>query len=143
DAAVSVDAGLIESAAGEATVTISATEGAITATAEITVSAAACHVTINEVRVAGTGGASDEFVELYIGCAAAVDLEVGRLVYRSAAGTSEANPFIFSASTVLAPGEFLVYGGANYTGPRDGALSGGSTGSLASAGGGIGLRDSA
>ena len=96
-----------------------------------------CVPSVNEVQVAGTGGASDEFVELYNPCAQAVSLSGYTLVYRSAAGANETLLAKLDGQT-LAPGAHLVVGNTSFTGTA--ALSYAS--SLANAGGGVGLRGS-
>ncbi len=97
-----------------------------------------CTPSVNEVQTAGAGGASDEFVELYNPCADAVALTGYALVYRSAAGTSDTLLARLDGQT-LAPGAHLVVGNHGYTGTA--ALKYGP--SLASNGGGVGLRDAA
>jgi hypothetical protein len=99
--------------------------------------APAC-VKINEISANGdvaVGGGSDEFVELYNTCAITVSLAGARLVYRSAAGTSNTTQVNFATSTVIEGGGYLVYAGTGYTGPSNGTFVSG----LAAAGGGLQL----
>lgn len=112
-----------------------ANAGALTVTA-----ASSCHLTINEVSVAGAT-AGDEYVEIYNGCAAAVDVTGWTLVYRSATGTSDTALAALTGS--IPAGGYRLYGGMGYVpGPAvDGTFtSGGPTGALAGAGGGVALR---
>ncbi len=103
-------------------------------------SGSSCHVVINEVSVAGDGGAADEFVELFNPCSQAIDLVGGRLVYRSLAGTSDVVLWNFQASTVIPAGGYLLYAGEGFTGGSDGVFSA-PTGRLAVAGGGVAHRN--
>lgn len=92
---------------------------------------------INEVQTGGALGAADEFVEIVNTAAEAADLTGWKLVYRSASAATDTLLLRFAAGTRVPPGGVLVYGGAAFTGPRDGAFSG----SLAATAGGVGLRD--
>jgi hypothetical protein len=100
--------------------------------------AAGC-VLVNEVMTGGAASAAEEFVEVLNPCAHAVDLGGSRLVYRSAAGTSDLLLFAWPAGTSMPGGAHLVYGSATWTGPKDGELGAG----LAAAGGGVAVRDPA
>ncbi len=100
--------------------------------------AAGCPV-VNEIMTGGTASGSEEFVEVLNRCAGVADLSGGRLVYRSAAGTSDLLLVAWPAGTVLPAGGRLVYGGAAFTGPRDGDLGVG----LSGAGGGVAIRSAA
>lgn len=73
--------------------------------------------------------------------ATAVDLSGCKLVYRSAAGTSDVSLGTLPDGTTLAAGAFMLFGGSGYAGahPADRSFST----SLASSGGGLGLRDPA
>jgi hypothetical protein len=97
--------------------------------------AAGCPV-VNEIMTGGASSGAEEFVEVLNPCAASIDLTGARLVYRSAAGSSDSTLFAWSGGTLLAPGMRLVYGGATYTGPRDGDLGAG----LSGTGGGVAIR---
>ncbi|UJR78202.1 lamin tail domain-containing protein [Sandaracinus amylolyticus] len=94
-------------------------------------------VVINELRVAGPGGAGDEFIEL-VNCGATdVPLSGYRLVYRSAMGTTDTALLTIGAVT-LAPGGYALFANSGFTGTTvDGAFASG----LAAGGGGIQLRD--
>lgn len=97
---------------------------------------AGCPV-LNEVMTGTSASGSEEFVELLNPCPYAVDLTGARLVYRSAAGTSDVTLFVWPDGLVMAPGGRLVYGGAAFAGPKDGDLAAG----LSGTGGGVGVRD--
>ena len=109
--------------------------------------AIACHsdgggsgtVRINEFMTGTSTAASNEFVEIVNAGTAAVDLSGYKLVYRSAAGTSDISLDTIPAGTTLAAGAFLLFGGSGYTGPPAADQSFGTA--LASTGGGLALRD--
>ncbi|RYZ64733.1 MAG: hypothetical protein EOP08_08390, partial [Proteobacteria bacterium] len=128
--------GLVTSVAAGVT-RVTATSGAIVGTTDLTVDA--CHVTINEVAVAGPAGANDELVELYNGCAFSIDLKGWRLAYRAAAGGSDIAMASFAASTVMAPASFRLLAPGAYVGPGPVDVSFAAT--LGGGGGGVGLRD--
>jgi hypothetical protein len=96
-------------------------------------------VRINEFSTGVGGALTDEFVEIANTGTEAADLSGYRLVYRSAAGTSDVSLGTLPDGTVLAAGAFLLFGGSGYAGahPADRSFAT----SLASAGGGAGLRD--
>jgi hypothetical protein len=96
-------------------------------------------VRINEFSTGVEGALTDEFVELVNTGATAVDLSGYKLVYRSAAGTSDVSLGTLPEATTLAAGAFMLFGGAGYAGahPADRSFST----SLSSSGGGLGLRD--
>lgn len=104
-------------------------------------------IVISQFQVAG-GTAGDEFVELHNISANPVDLNGHRVVYRSAAGTTDATVLAtWTASTIIPAGKYyLITNSAAYddtTVVADSSFSGGSTGALAGAGGGIALRNGA
>lgn len=122
------------------TTTTSTTDAASTSTTTTTLAgteppSAGCPV-VNEIMTGGTGSGAEEFVEVLNACAATIDLTGARLVYRSAAGTSDSTLFAWTAGTLLAPGARLVYGGAAFGGPRDGDLGAG----LSGTGGAVAIR---
>jgi hypothetical protein len=96
-------------------------------------------VRINEFSTGVEGALTDEFVEIVNAGTEAADLSGYRLAYRSAAGTSDVALGALPEGTVLEPGAFLLFGGSGYAGahPADRSF----VPSLASAGGGVGLRD--
>jgi hypothetical protein len=95
-------------------------------------------VRINEFSTGVEGALTDEFVEIANAGSSAVDLSGYKLVYRSAAGTSDVSLATLPDGTTLAPGAFMLFGGSGYAGahPEDRSFST----SLASSGGGLGLR---
>jgi hypothetical protein len=96
-------------------------------------------VRINEFSTGTEGALTDEFVEVVNAGAQPLDLSGYRLVYRSAAGTSDVSLGTLPDGTILAAGGFLLFGGSAYAGahPADRSFAT----SLASAGGAVGLRD--
>ena len=96
-------------------------------------------VRINEFMTGLSGAASNEFVELYNSGSAAVDLSGYKLVYRSAAGTSDTSLGTIADGTSLAAGAFYLFGGSAYAGPP--AADQSFSASLAATGGGLALRD--
>jgi predicted extracellular nuclease len=102
-------------------------------------------VVISQFQVAGAT-AADEFVELHNISNASVDLNGYRLVYRSAAGTSDVAIATWTTSTVIPAGSFyLVTTASGYTGAAsaDVTYNGGTSGTLAGAGGGLAIRNGA
>jgi hypothetical protein len=79
-----------------------------------------CTIKINEVQTGGSGGALDEFIELYNTCPdRAFPLSGYALVYRSDAGTTNVPLIVFGSQAVTAnrPYYLCANGGATYTGP--------------------------
>ena len=101
----------------------------------------ACDPVINEVMVAGSSSPADEFVELYNPCSQSIDLTGWKLVYRSAAGSSDVSLQDLSAFTLPGYG-YLIFAGQGYTGsnPASGTF-GGSTGSLSGTAGGVAIKN--
>jgi hypothetical protein len=97
-------------------------------------------IRVNEVQTGTSSSVSDEFVELFNAGAASADIGGWKVVYRSAAGTSDTTVATIPSGTTLAAGAFYLLGGSSYAGSAtpDQAFSAG----LASTGGAIGLRDS-
>ena len=95
-------------------------------------------VVINEIMTGTSRSASEEFVEIFNAGECAVDLANWKLVYRSAAGSTDIVLFTWTSPNSLEPGAFMVFGGASYTGTRDGKLGGSG---LAASGGGVGIRN--
>lgn len=96
-------------------------------------------IRINEFMTGSSGAAANEFVEIVNAGTAPANLSGFKLVYRSAAGTSDTTLATIPDGTVLAPGSFYLFAGSGYAGSpaADQSFSAG----LAAAGGGIGLRD--
>jgi Lamin Tail Domain len=101
-------------------------------------SGAPAAVRINEFSTGVEGDLTDEFVELVNAGTEPADLSGYKLVYRSAAGTSDVALATLPDGTVLGPGSFFLFGGAGYAGARP--ADAGFASSLASPGGGVGLR---
>jgi hypothetical protein len=96
-------------------------------------------VRINEFSTGVEGALTDEFVEIVNAGTEAADLSGYRLAYRSAAGTSDVSLDALPDGTLLEPGAFLLFGGSGYAGAQQADRT--FAASLASAGGGLGLRD--
>jgi hypothetical protein len=96
-------------------------------------------VLVSEFSTGVEGALTDEFVEIVNTGTEVADLSGYRLAYRSAAGTSDVSLDALPDGTLLEPGAFLLFGGSGYAGahPADRSFAA----SLASAGGGVGLRD--
>jgi hypothetical protein len=103
-----------------------------------------CTVVINELMTGVSGGATNEFVEIYNPCSAAVDITDFTLVYR--AGTSNAPNdashdaevlFRWASGSTVPSRAFLVYGGTGFSGTKDGALKSG----LKDSEGAVAIRD--
>jgi hypothetical protein len=94
---------------------------------------------VNEVQTATSSSVADEFVELVNAGGSTADIGGWKVVYRSAAGTSDTTLATIPAGTTLPPGELYLLGGSAYAGggTADQSFSTG----LASAGGGVGIRD--
>jgi hypothetical protein len=97
----------------------------------------AAPIRINEFSTGVEGALTNEFVEIFNPGSGSVDLSDYKLVYRSAAGTSDVNLATIPDGTTLAAGGFMLFGGAGYLGAADQSFSV----SLASPGGGVGVRD--
>ncbi|MDP9371359.1 MAG: Ig-like domain-containing protein, partial [Chloroflexota bacterium] len=117
------------------------------------VGAVSAALVISQFQVAGTNpdGTSrpaDEFVGLHNVGNAAVDLSGHRLVYRSAAGTSDVSLVTWTASaSIPAGGYYLVAATPGYDNggavAAEATFADGGSGRLAAAGGGLALRDAA
>jgi Lamin Tail Domain/Collagen triple helix repeat (20 copies) len=95
---------------------------------------------VNELSTGTSASAGDEFVELLNAGTATVDLSGYKLVYRSAAGSSDVTLATVPDGVSLAAGSYYLFGGSAYAGAGtpDQSFSSG----LAATGGGVGLRDS-
>lgn len=103
----------------------------------------ACHLVINEVQTGTTQTGTDEFVELFNPCAAAIAVDSYKLVYRAAANTNPASgadsaTLVAALGGSIAAGGYRVYGGSGFSGAADGTLASG-----IAASGAVGLRDAA
>ena len=102
--------------------------------------AAVCSVKVNEVQTGTTFSGTDEFVELYNPCNAAVNLSGWRLVYRSSSNNNNAgDTSLYNFTQTLPAGGYLLLVGANYIGA--GAPDGFMTNGLSAAGGAVGIKD--
>jgi hypothetical protein len=98
-----------------------------------------CTPVINELQTAGAS-ASDEFIEIFNPCNAAVDMTGWKIGYRSAGnnkGGADTALFSFPANTMIQPGGFYVAAGMAFTGKADAMYASG----MAAGGGAIGLKD--
>jgi Lamin Tail Domain len=100
-------------------------------------SPAAAPIRINEFSTGVEEALTDEFVEIVNPGSEPADLSGYKLVYRSASGTGDVGLVTVADDTIVGPGAFLVFGGAGYSGTAAQSFSG----SLASSGGGVGIRD--
>jgi hypothetical protein len=97
----------------------------------------AAPVRVNEFSTGVEGSLTDEFVEIFNPGREPADIAGYKLVYRSATGTSDVALLTVADGTTLAPGTFVVFGGSGFSGTAYQSFSG----SLASAGGSVGIRD--
>jgi hypothetical protein len=115
------DSGVADAAADSGSSDAGADSSMADASSDAAVGAGCDSLRINEVQVAGPGGATDEFVELY-NTSATVTVSTAncRLAYRSKAGVADVN----CVSTVhsIAPGGFAVFASAGFPGAKTGAL---------------------
>ena len=107
-----------------------------TAAPDLALPPPSCKLVLNELQVAGSASATDEFIEIYNPCTSAIALADHALVYRSAAGSSDTLLFRFVAQSVSAGG-YIVAGNAGFSGAKNVSYTSG----LAGAGGGVALRD--
>jgi predicted extracellular nuclease len=101
---------------------------------------------ISQFQVAGSGSSADEFVELHNVSNSNVDLNGMRVVYRSAAGTTDVAIANWTTSTIIpSGGYYLIAHSTGYTGSAtaDITYNTGATGAFAAAGGGLALRNGA
>jgi hypothetical protein len=96
-------------------------------------------VKVNEVMTGNVGAASDEFVELVNAGTTAVAIGGWKVVYRSAAGTSDSTLATIADGTTLAPGAFFLVVGSAYSGTATADAS--FTIGMAGTGGGVGVKD--
>jgi hypothetical protein len=96
-------------------------------------------VRVNEFSTGTEGALANEFIELVNTGTEPAELSGFKLVYRSATGTSDVSLGTLPDATTLAGGAFLLFGGSGYAGAR--APDRTFATSLASTGGGLGVRD--
>jgi predicted extracellular nuclease len=101
-------------------------------------------IVISQFQVAG-GTAADEFVELHNVGSTSFDLNGHRLVYRSAAGTTDVAIVNWAATTNIPAGGYYLIAHTSYDGTpaADLTFNLGATGSFAAAGGGFAIRNGA
>jgi 5'-nucleotidase len=106
---------------------------------------AVCGIKVNEIVTAtlhsGTKVATDEFVEIYNSCTTSQKLAGWSLKYRSSSNNGGATKpditLVADLQKTISPAGYLLWSGAGYTGPSDGALANG----LADTGGGVAVID--
>jgi hypothetical protein len=112
----------------------------LTTVSDLTVVVTGCHLVVNEIQTGTTQAATEEFIEVYNPCSAAVGVDAWKLVYRAASNTnprtSGDSSTLFTFSGSLAAGSYRVLAGAGFTGAKDGALASG-----IAASGAVGIRD--
>src|SRR3954469_19067104 len=94
---------------------------------------------INEFSTGITGAATNEFVELVNSGSSSADIGGFKVVYRSAAGSSDTTIATIPAGTTLPAGAFYLLGGSGYTGTATADQSFGT--SIAATGGSLAVRD--
>jgi hypothetical protein len=101
-------------------------------------------VVINEVQTGGSGGNTDEWVELYNPCPNVVNLAGSKLAYRSATNSTPNDTFTLSPlNLTIAAGGYLLIANSGYSGAATADIKPFAAGGLADTGGAVGLRDSA
>ena len=93
---------------------------------------------VNEFMTGAPGAAADEFIEIVNAGGTAVDLSGYRVVYRSAAGTTDVVLATIPDGTTLPPGARYLLGGSGYAGA--GAADQSFPSPLAASAGGLALR---
>jgi hypothetical protein len=100
-------------------------------------------VVINEVQTGGSGGNTDEWVELYNACPNVVNLAGSKLAYRSATNsTPNDTNTLTPLNLTIAAGGYLLIANSGYTGSATPDIKPFAAGGLADTGGAVGLRDS-
>ncbi|HEX6838284.1 MAG TPA: lamin tail domain-containing protein [Polyangia bacterium] len=101
----------------------------------------ASSLVINEVQTGSgvSGGATDEFIEIFNPCSNSITLSGAKLVYRSDTASSDSTTLVATVSKTIAAQGYLLFTNTGYSGsPGDYTYTNG----LADGGGGVGLRDS-
>ncbi len=99
-------------------------------------------IVVNEVQTSGSGGAEDEWVELFNPQSCVADVSGWELRHTSINGTSVATVFTAAAGTQIGPKGYGVVGGLSYSASAP-TIGGFTTGVLSDTGGGLGLYDAA
>ena len=98
---------------------------------------------INEVQTGSgvSGGATDEFIEIFNPCGNSVTLSGAKLVYRcDTCSTSDSSTLVASISKTIAQQGYLLIANTGFTGTATPDYT--YTSGIADGGGGVGLRDS-
>jgi hypothetical protein len=115
------------------------TAGIVTLTCSASAGGGSGSIHVNEVSTGVDGAASNEFVELVNSATTAASVGGWKIVYRSAAGTSDVTLATLADGTTIPAGGFLLAGGGGYVGPP--AADASFATSLAATGGAVGVRD--
>lgn len=108
---------LLADPAAQGSGTVTAQLGSVSLDATVNIlPPGADHLVISELAVQGTGGANDEFVELYNPTSAAVSLGGWKLQYMSATGSSYGNKATLPQGASIAPRGYFLIAGSGYTG---------------------------
>jgi len=101
-----------------------------------------CHLVINEIMTGTTQTLTEEWVEIFNPCSAAVTVDGWKLGYRAATNTDGASAAdsstLYSFAGSIPAGAYRLLGGSGYAGTKDGAL-----GSGIAASGAVALRNGA
>jgi hypothetical protein len=98
------------------------------------------YVVISEFAVLGTGGANDEFIELYNPTDAEVDIGGWKLQYKGDTSTAyNASAFTFATGTKIGPRRYFLVTSGSYTGSTAGDASWGTSLALGGASGHVRL----
>ncbi len=101
-------------------------------------------IVINEVQTGGSGGNTDEWIELFNPCPNVVNLAGCKLAYRSATNsTPNDTNTLAPLNTTIAANGYLLIANSGYTGAAAPDIKPFAAGGLADTGGAVGLRDSA
>lgn len=101
-------------------------------------------VVVNEVQTGGSGGNTDEWVELYNPCTTVVNLAGCKLAYRSATNATPTDTStIAPLNLTIAANGYLLIANSGYSGSATPDIKPFAGSGLADTGGGVGLRDSA
>ena len=100
-----------------------------------------CHLVVNEIQTGTTATLTEEFVEIYNPCSAAVTVDGWKLAYRAATNTSSSaasndSSTLYTFAGSIASGGYFVLGGSGFGGTKNGALSSG-----IAASGAVAIRD--
>jgi collagen type I alpha len=131
--------GVATLACTHAPATTTTTPTTTTTTTATTTTGATPSIRLNEVQTGTSISAADEFVELINSGSSPADIGGWKVVYRSAAGSSDTTLATIPRGTTLSAGGFYLLGGSAYSGSA--AADQAFTSGLAATGGGVGVRD--